>query len=84
MQTKDRGVRSANFFVIKRNPMPSLLIEMGFISNIEEEQELMNPDYQRDVVEGTVQGLANYFIELPKLPKEEPKKDSKPENNATR
>ncbi len=73
MQTKDRGIRSANFFVIKRNPAPSILIEMGFISNRVEEQELMNPEYQRDVVEGTVQGVANYFSELSSLPK----KDSK-------
>ena len=74
MQTKDRGIRSANFFVIKRNPAPSILIEMGFISNRVEEQELMNPEYQRDVVEGTVQGVANYFSELSSLAK----KDSKP------
>ena len=77
MQTKDRGVRSANFFVVKRNPVPSILIEMGFISNRVEEQELMNSEYQRDVVEGTVQGVANYFSKLPSLSKEEVKKDSK-------
>lgn len=61
MQTQDRGARSANFFVMKRNSLPAILIEMGFISNPEEEKNLMNPDYQRDMVEGTVQGLAEYF-----------------------
>lgn len=61
MQTQDRGTRSANFYVVKRNALPAILIEMGFISNPYEEVELMNPDYQRDVVEGTIQGLADFF-----------------------
>lgn len=61
MQTQDRGTRSANFYVVKRNSLPAILIEMGFISNPYEEKELTNPDYQRDVVEGTVQGLADFF-----------------------
>ena len=67
MQTNDRGVRSAHFYVVKRNPLPAILIEMGFISNAEEEINLMEVDYQRDVVEGAVQGLANYFKEEPTL-----------------
>lgn len=59
--TQDRGVRSANFYVTKRNPLPAILIEMGFISNIEEEQELINPEFQLTIVESSVQGIANYF-----------------------
>ena len=43
------------------------IIEMGFISNRVEEQELMNSEYQRDVVEGTVQGVANYFSHRHKI-----------------
>lgn len=67
MQTQDRGIRSANFYVVKRNPLPSILIEMGFISHVEEEKALMDFDYQRDVVEGTVQGLAHYFAQEKKI-----------------
>ena len=61
MDTSDRGVRSANFYVVKRNPLPSVLIEMGFVSNPEEELRLSDSEYQQDLVEGIVQGLANYF-----------------------
>lgn len=67
MQTQDRGIRSANFYVVKRNPLPSILIEMGFISHVEEEKALMDLDYQRDVIEGTVQGLAHYFAQEKKI-----------------
>lgn len=67
MQTQDRGIRSANFYVVKRNPLPSILIEMGFISHVEEEKALMDFDYQRDVIEGTVQGLAHYFTQEKKI-----------------
>lgn len=61
METSDRGIRSANFYVVKRNPLPSVLIEMGFVSNPEEERHLSDSEYQQDLLEGIVQGLANYF-----------------------
>lgn len=82
MQTQDRGIRSANFYVVKRNPLPSILIEMGFISHMEEEKALMDSEYQRDIIEGTVQGLAHYFdqeknlIAVP-IEKKEEKTDTK-------
>src|SRR5690606_34808250 len=38
---KDRGVHSAPFLVLWKTTMPSVLIETGFISNLEEEKFLM-------------------------------------------
>ncbi|MDR2036793.1 MAG: N-acetylmuramoyl-L-alanine amidase [Bacteroidales bacterium] len=38
----DRGVKQANFLVLWRTSMPSVLIEVGFISNLEEEKYLMS------------------------------------------
>lgn len=82
MQTQDRGIRSANFYVVKRNPLPSILIEMGFISHVEEEKALMDSEYQRDIIEGTVQGLAHYFAQEKSIPaKPVEKKEEKPDGN---
>lgn len=44
--SKDRGVKTANFVVIKQTVMPSILIELGFISNEEELKKMCSDDYQ--------------------------------------
>lgn len=41
---KDRGVKQAGFQVISYTNMPSILVELGFISNTEEEDFLMKDD----------------------------------------
>ncbi len=33
MKTTDRGVKKANYYVIKNNSVPAILIELGFLSN---------------------------------------------------
>ncbi len=43
---KNRGVHSANFYVLRRAKMPSILLEMGFISNPEEEKLLAQSDFR--------------------------------------
>lgn len=43
---KDRGVQQAGFLVLWRTAMPSILIELGFISNAAEERFLASEDGQ--------------------------------------
>lgn len=46
----DRGVKSANFAVLRLTSMPAILVEMAFISNPEEEALLLKEDWRRKVV----------------------------------
>ncbi len=41
--------------------VPSILVEMGFMSNPEEDRLLNDPQYQQKLVEGMVQGIADYM-----------------------
>lgn len=42
-----RGIKSANFVVLKNFYMPAVLVEVGFITNAEELRYLVNPKFQK-------------------------------------
>jgi N-acetylmuramoyl-L-alanine amidase len=41
--------------------VPSILVEMGFMSNPEEDRLLNDPDYQQKLVDGMVNGIIDYI-----------------------
>ena len=57
----DRGVKTANFYVLLHTNMPATLLELGFISNPGEEQALNTEAQQQNFAESIVKGLADYF-----------------------
>ncbi len=54
---KSRGVHSANFYVLRRAKMPSILLETGFISNLKTEKMLTQDSFRRKIVDSIVRGL---------------------------
>ena len=54
-------VEQAAFVVLKSPDIPSLLIETGFISNINEEARLNNSMYQHQLAQAIAQGICEYF-----------------------
>jgi N-acetylmuramoyl-L-alanine amidase len=55
-----RGVKQAPFRVLVGAAMPAVLVEIGFISNAEEEKLLTSDEYQQKVVGALVRGLSRY------------------------
>jgi N-acetylmuramoyl-L-alanine amidase len=43
--------------------VPSILVEMGYMSNAEEDENLCDPDYQALLIQGMVEGACAYFRE---------------------
>ncbi|MBW6516844.1 MAG: N-acetylmuramoyl-L-alanine amidase [Candidatus Cloacimonetes bacterium] len=58
---KDRGVKQAGFHVLKGAHMPSVLVELGFISNLQEEKKLVDPAYQQKLAEAMLNGIRSYI-----------------------
>ncbi len=48
---RSRGVHSANFYVLRRATMPSILLETGFISNSNNEEMLKQPAFRERIVD---------------------------------
>ncbi len=55
-----RDVEQAGFVVLKSLDMPSLLVELGFITNPSEERRLQQPSYQRALAESILNGVQAY------------------------
>lgn len=56
MDTKDRGMAFGDFYVIRENKSPSLLLELGYISNQEDEQRIQTQDFQVKVATAVTEG----------------------------
>ncbi|MCK4425222.1 MAG: N-acetylmuramoyl-L-alanine amidase [Deltaproteobacteria bacterium] len=58
---KSKGVKQAPFFVLIGARMPSVLVEVSFISNRKEEKRLKSNRYLDRVAEGIVNGIKSYI-----------------------
>jgi N-acetylmuramoyl-L-alanine amidase len=57
----DRGVDGAPFIVLLRTEMPSILVEIGFLTNKAEAARLQHQSYQQTLAQGIFEGL-NTFL----------------------
>ena len=57
----DRGVKSANFHVLRETKMPAILVECGFMTNREECELLKSDAYRRKCAEAIVAGIVETY-----------------------
>lgn len=62
----DRGVRQAGFWVLYQSACPSVLVELGFISNSAEEKYLASTSGQKELAESIFKAFRNFKYELDK------------------
>ena len=83
---KDRGVQQAGFLVLWKTAMPSILIELGFISNPSEERFLASADGQAYMASAIYRAFRDFKVSFEgentvaasKPVVEEPKPENKP------
>jgi N-acetylmuramoyl-L-alanine amidase len=64
---RDRGVKKAPFVVLIGANMPSILAEISFLSNPNDERMLKKPDQRQRVAEGLFRGVETYLDSLNSL-----------------
>lgn len=60
----DRHVRKARFVVIRETSIPSVLLELGFLSNASERSKLITKDYQNTLSKAITEGIVEYLADL--------------------
>ena len=78
----DRGVHQAGFLVLHATAMPSILVELGFISNAEEEKFLNSADGKEKLSKSIANGFDSYYKSL-KKDKQTAEKDKQESTKAT-
>lgn len=59
--TPSRGTQPCNFYVVRHTDMPATLIELGFISNKDEERLLDSKEGVQRAAQGILDGIEDYF-----------------------
>ncbi len=57
----DRGIRTADFYVLVNTPMPSVLVETAFITNPAEESLLRDPAVQRRIADAIARAVVKFL-----------------------
>lgn len=61
LNTHDRGVKSAGFYVIKHNTVPAILIELGFLTGSTDYKKLKKGSFQKKAAKSIYTGIRQMF-----------------------
>jgi len=54
------AIRQAPFYVVSKTNVPSVLVELGFLTNPKEANRLMSPAYQKEIAQKIYKGLVSF------------------------
>jgi len=57
IDTRNRGVKTANYVVIKESEMPAVLVELGFLTNPSDMKKMADDNYQNAIAVGIANGI---------------------------
>ncbi len=60
----DRGVKQEEWTVLTHSDVPSILLELGYLTNANEEAALLDEDTQTRTAQAIVNGLKDYFANI--------------------
>ena len=60
---QSQGIRCANFAVLKSPSIPSALLEIGYITNLQDEEKLLSKKGQQQIVQQLAQSVMTYLAQ---------------------
>ncbi|BAY91828.1 N-acetylmuramoyl-L-alanine amidase [Tolypothrix sp. PCC 7601] len=61
LNIRDRGVRRARFYVLRKSSMPSILVETGYLTGQVDVANLQSSNYQNQMAEAIARGILQYL-----------------------
>jgi N-acetylmuramoyl-L-alanine amidase len=61
VNVRDRGVRKARFYVLRKSSMPSILVETGYMTGRQDMAKLRSASYQNQMAEAIARGILQYL-----------------------
>ncbi|MNR02736.1 N-acetylmuramoyl-L-alanine amidase LytC precursor [compost metagenome] len=61
MDTKNRGLAQGDYHVLRENKSPSILLELGYLSNLEDEQRIQTQAFQDKAATAVTEGIMAFF-----------------------
>ena len=61
LKVPNRGLKQANFYVLRGTQMPSVLVETSYISNYTEESKLNTSSFQKSAADSIYEGVKKYY-----------------------
>ncbi|MFM7560558.1 N-acetylmuramoyl-L-alanine amidase, partial [Cylindrospermopsis raciborskii] len=61
VNVRDRRVRKARFYVLRKNSIPSILVELGYLTGEEDVANLQRSTYQNQMAQAIAQGILQYL-----------------------
>jgi len=58
---QDRGVRTARFYVLRKTTMPSVLVEVGFVTGRDDASKLSTAAYRKQMADSIARGILQYL-----------------------
>jgi N-acetylmuramoyl-L-alanine amidase len=60
-----RGTKTANFLVLRESDMPAILVEVAYVSNIDEEARLRQQAFRQRLAEAVARGVQRFLAVYP-------------------
>ncbi|RAM52537.1 MAG: N-acetylmuramoyl-L-alanine amidase [Hapalosiphonaceae cyanobacterium JJU2] len=61
VNVRDRGVRKARFYVLRKSSMPSILVETGYMTGRQDMAKLRSASYRNQMAEAIARGILQYL-----------------------